>query len=180
MESGTRPEAARPLQQLLEEQPDLESGQRRPRQKCVPNPNEMWWFGCPGDVEDSGCVEVPGVPVGRGVHEHELITGVHGPTAELDVLGGDPAHVVDRRDPADELLDGDREVGAVAQRCHCSGWRAISRMMRAMTVRVVSAPPSSSSSESLMTSSTPNWWPGTSAVVQAVMTSSAGQRCFSS
>ena len=31
-----------------------------------------------------------------------------------------------------------------------------------------------------MTSSTPNWWPGTSAVVHTVITSSAGQRCFSS
>ena len=58
---------------------------------------------------------------------------------------------------------------------HCSGRAASSRIVRAMTVRVVSAPPSSSSSESLMTSATPKSWPGISAAVHTDITSSAGQ-----
>ena len=51
-------------------------------------------------------------------------------------------------------------------------------MVRAITVRVVSAPPSSSSSESLMTSPTPKSWcfsPRFSTSTYWDMTSSAGQ-----
>ena len=61
-----------------------------------------------------------------------------------------------------------------------SGRAASSRIVRAITVRVVSAPPSSSSRQSLMTGSRPIGSPSISAVVHTVMMSSAGQRCFSS
>ena len=53
-------------------------------------------------------------------------------------------------------------------------------MVRAITVRVVSAPPSSSSRQSLTTSCGERARPSTSAVVQTVMTSSAGQRFLDS
>ena len=62
---------------------------------------------------------------------------------------------------------------------HWSGWAMRSRIVRAMTVRVVSAPPSSSSRQSEMTVSTVTPSPSTSAWVQIDMMSSAGQRDFS-
>ena len=57
----------------------------------------------------------------------------------------------------------DRSAPALSA-AHWSGWAMRSRIVRAMTVRVVSAPPSSSSRQSEMTVSTVSGSPSTSAV----------------
>ena len=69
----------------------------------------------PGDVERLGVVEVGGVPIGRRVHENQLVAGANRVAVHLDVGGGYPTHVVDGSHPAYELLDGHGQVGAVSQ-----------------------------------------------------------------
>ena len=65
-------------------------------------------------------------------------------------------------------------------RDHSSGLAIRFRIVRAITVRVVSAPPSSSSRQSGMTSSSVSGRPSISAVVHTDITSSTGQPRFSS
>ena len=61
------------------------------------------------DVEPVGFGEDVLVAVGRRVEEHQLVAFVQQLPAELDVLGHGAAHVLDRRHPTQQLLDGDRE-----------------------------------------------------------------------
>ena len=83
---------------------------------------------------------------------------------QLVVLGGGPAHVEDRRHPADELLDRGRRAAAPGARAGSGagrGCRASSRIIVPITVRVVSAPPLSTRIVSSRTCSVsqPSVWP---------------------
>ena len=71
--------------------------------------------GLAGHVHAFGIDEVPRVAVGRGVHQHDLLTRPHGDVAHGDVARRGAAHVVDRRHVADEFLRRDRRVRAVLQ-----------------------------------------------------------------
>ncbi len=88
-----------------------------PRQKCTPPPPKATWsLGVAADVEAVGIGEHVGVPVGGHVVDDDLVAGLDGLAVEHGVAGGRAAEVVDRRAPAQHLLDRARvEAGVVAQ-----------------------------------------------------------------
>ena len=86
-----------------------------PRQKWAPKPKAMWGLGLRVMSKRVGVLEDRLVAVGRGVEE-DAASGRPGScgAGELDVAGGRARHVLDRRDPAQHLLDGARhEPGRV-------------------------------------------------------------------
>ena len=110
----------------------------------MPNPKPEVRVGVAGDVEAERVVEHRLVAVGRRVEQHEPVAGGDRPGRRCSVVGrGGAEHVVERRDPADHLLDRaghERRVGG--HRLPLVGVLGRrSRRPRAITVRVVSAPP---------------------------------------
>ena len=108
----------------------------------------------PGDVETSGSVNARGSRFAAAYISRTSSPSRSCLAVQLVVLGDRAAHVEDRRDPADELLDRGRRRAAPGCRrssWRWSGWSASSRIIDPITVRVVSAPPSSSSSVSSRT-----------------------------
>ncbi len=83
-----------------------------PRQKWVPSPKAMCSLGLRVTSNRSGSVKCAGIAVGRAVQQDDLLARLDGRAADLVVTRRHPAHVVDRRDVADEFLDGDGHVGA--------------------------------------------------------------------
>ena len=58
-------------------------------------------------------VEVLLVEVGRLIHQQHLVAGVQLLAAELEVPGDRAVHVLDGRDPAQHLLDGQPDAAAI-------------------------------------------------------------------
>ena len=94
-----------------------------PRQKWAPKPKAMCGLGLRVMSNVSGSLEDGLVPVGRGVEQDQLLALLDGGAAQLDVAGGGAGHVLDRRDPAQHLLDraGHEASGSAARRASWSG-----------------------------------------------------------
>ena len=141
--------------ELLEERADLETSQRSAEAEVCAEAERQVVVGVAREVESLRFGEVRRIAVGRAVHQHHLLTFADGCPADVVVRRRDTAHVVDRSDEPDELLGRHFHVDAGLELRPLVGVLATSwQMMRAMTVRVVSAPPSRISKQSEPTSST--------------------------
>ena len=163
-------------EQLLEHHPQLEAGQAWPRQKCVPKPNATCSFGSRSMSKRNGSANIGLVAVGRLVEQQQLLALVQLLAHELDVVGDGAAHVLDRADPAQHLLDRGRDPARVgrAAACRWSGCSSSWSMPPVITWRVVSSPPMRMSSDSCSESSWSSRSPSTSACTSTLMRSSVG------
>ena len=94
-----------PPQQLLEHHADLEARERRAEAEVRPEPERDVVVVLAEHVERVRLVEHGLVAVRRAVHQQDLVARADRLAVQLVVLGGGAAHVEDRRDPPDELLD---------------------------------------------------------------------------
>ena len=144
----------------------------------MPNPKERWWFGRRVRSSRSGSAKWSG---SRLADEYMR-------TSCEPAATGCPPTVVSTVATRHMLWIGvtKRMSSSVAQarsipsrsNAHWSGRADSSTSERAITVLVVSAPPSSSRSESAMTASIGSSAPSTAAVAHTVMRSSAGHPRF--
>ena len=142
-------------QQLLEHHAQLEAGERLAEAEVRAEAERDVLVRVALDVEAVRVGELRLVAVRRLVEQHALLAFVQLLAHELDVVGDRAAHVLDRADPAQHLLDRDRDLGRVVRRaaCRCSGCSSSCSMPPLITWRVVSSPPMRMSSDSCSTSS---------------------------
>ena len=82
----------------------------------MPKPNAMWWLGYRVTSKRSGSAKCAGSRLAEPyISTTWWPASTAGPPISTSTVG-DPAHVVDRRDVADELLGRDRQVGAGLER----------------------------------------------------------------
>ena len=111
---GDDPQVRPPLGERAEQQAQLEPGQVGADAEVGALPEGQVRVRVAPDVEGERVVEHVLVAVGARVGEHHPVALGHRLVADVVVAGDLPEHVVERRDPADDLLDepGDeRRVG---------------------------------------------------------------------
>ena len=107
-----------------------------PRQKCSPWPKPRWRFGSRSMRKRKGSSKTSSSRLRRGVEEAQPVALADLLAADLGVAGRLAPHVVHRRRPAHDLLDGRRHEAGVAaqprqlvrvleQRAHAAGERVL-------------------------------------------------------
>ena len=102
-----------PLGEGAEEQAQLEAGQVGADAEVGALPEGEVRVGVAADVEAERVVEHGLVAVGRRVGEHHPVARLHRLLADVVVGEDAPEHVVERRHPADDLLDQAGHEGGV-------------------------------------------------------------------
>ena len=109
-----------------------------PRQKCGPKPKATWPLRVAGGIEHGGVVAPPArVTVGRAEQQCDVAVVGQLDAVALDGARRPPEHVLDRRLPAQRLVDDRRHAGRVGcqPRSSSSGWA--SRAATALPMRFV-------------------------------------------
>ena len=108
------------IEQLLEHHAQLEPGERLAEAEVRAEPERDVLVGMALHVEAERIVELRLVAVGRFVEQHALLALEQLLADELGVVRDGAAHVLDRADPAQHLLDRD---GDLARDRRCSSCR---------------------------------------------------------
>ena len=170
-------QVGQPAQQLGEHHLQLEPGQRRAQAEVrAEAEREVRVRVAVARRSRSGSANTAGVAVGRRVHQDQLVALVQRLAVHLDVARDRARHVLDRRDPAQQLLDADlaSRAGRRGRIASWSGCSSSASIPSVMTWRVVSSPPMRISRLSWMIDSSSSRSPSISAWQRMLTRSSCG------